>query len=1225
MTQRQGNPSEQDERAAKGDGETLNELIAQLEALTTRIEAMGGGGVDAIVGQSGSIYLGHAARSHFVQQANLLRPIFRSAATGMVLLDPQKAIVSANPAFCEMLRAPEDKVAGLAFLDLIMEAPGSEADPFAELNATRTTSRIFEALLRGLNGRFIATRISASADRDGDGEVLGYVAIVENITPQKLAEAERSRIAQLERAARQEAAIKGIQFNTLFEALPGLYFVCTSDLVVVGASDAFVEAIGVERGDFVGRELFDALPPEPFGYSPATAALLRTSLEKVRATGRPDPMPLQQRVIPGAAGEDGDTRYWEPLNSPVFGIGGKVEFIIHRADDITDTRRREEALERSVRAVSQSEERFRQLANALPQKVWVADAGGGLQFASHRLVNFIGEPNVLEHEQLFDGVVHPEEAEGFALLWSESLATGIPFATDFRMRRGSDGMYRWQHATAVPIRNEAGGVVEWYGTLNDVHDLKIAEANARRLAQQLDGTLRSITDGVITWDRAWRYTFVNAEAERLVRRNQDELLGHCLWDEFPELIGTELDYNFRRAVDEMASRRFTYASPVMRKWVTVSIFPFADGVTVIFRDVERERVREQRLRLLEAAVSQLNDIVLITEAYPLDPPGPRIVFLNEAFQANTGYTMAEAIGSTPRLLQGPGTNRAETRRIREALVRREPVRAELLNYKKGGDPFWLELDILPLFDTSGDVTHFVSVMRDVTSRKRQQSLMTWQAEMLDKSADAIIVRDTANVVTYWNRTAERVYGFSAEEAIGRHISDLIDHNPVALRAAMRETIETGHWVGRMDKYRKDGSVLTVQANWSLIPASDERDAAILTINTDISEKVRLEQQIAQSARLDSLGKLTGGIAHDLNNLLTIMVGSTDLLLKKAVDRPDLMTLLTMSRSAAERGSDLVQRLLSFARRQPLDPRPTDVNTLITNFEPLLRRAIGENIEVEIVMPGEVWLAEVDPGQLENAILNLCINARDAMQPDGGHLTIETSNVVLDEDYVNRTVEVEAGDYVLVSVTDTGHGMDAATLDRVFEPFFTTKSAGSSSGLGLSMVYGFVKQSGGHIAVYSEEGQGTSVRLFLPRSVSTSDPIDEPTRRGEIVGGDEVVLLVEDDDMVRDHATDLLKGLGYTVIAAESGPSAMIMLRDHPEVELLFTDVVMPGGMNGKQLAEAAREMRPDLPVLYTSGYTDHTIIAHGRLEPGVVLLSKPYRLADLASKLRQALEDGGTP
>ncbi|MGH6642700.1 MAG: ATP-binding protein [Bradyrhizobium sp.] len=379
-----------------------------------------------------------------------------------------------------------------------------------------------------------------------------------------------------------------------------------------------------------------------------------------------------------------------------------------------------------------------------------------------------------------------------------------------------------------------------------------------------------------------------------------------------------------------------------------------------------------------------------------------------------------------------------------------------------------------------------------------------------------------------------------------------------------------------------------------------------------------ESQVRQAQKMEAVGQLTGGVAHDFNNILTVITGTIEILTDAVKDRPQLASIARMIDDAASRGADLTQHLLAFARRQPLQPRSVDVNGLMLDSARLLKPTLGEHIDIEPVLARQVAPALIDPSQLSTAILNLALNARDAM-PNGGKLTLETRNVVLDENYARANSEVTAGNYVMIAVSDTGEGMPPELLDKVFEPFFTTKEVGKGSGLGLSMVYGFVKQSNGHIKIYSEVGHGTTVKLYLPQATGIAPASTPIENRGEPERGGESILVVEDDPLVRQYVLTQIQSLGYATLSASSGAEALAVIDSGKPIDLLFTDVIMPGNMNGRELAEAATKRRPEIKVLFTSGYTENAIIHHGRLDPGVLLLAKPYRRSDLAALIRTAL------
>ncbi len=417
-------------------------------------------------------------------------------------------------------------------------------------------------------------------------------------------------------------------------------------------------------------------------------------------------------------------------------------------------------------------------------------------------------------------------------------------------------------------------------------------------------------------------------------------------------------------------------------------------------------------------------------------------------------------------------------------------------------------------------------------------------------------------------------------------------------------------------------------------ASEEANARLHELNEtlearvaeELAERMKAEDALRQAQKMEAVGQLTGGVAHDFNNLLTVILGGLETISRQLAADPSpeavkrIERAVRMATHGAERAATLTARLLAFARRQPLDPRPVDIARLVTGLADLLQRTLGEVVVLETVSGAGMWLANVDVGELENALVNLAVNARDAM-PSGGRLTIETSNAYLDDSYVLAIPEpLAAGQYVLLAVTDTGLGMDQETLDKVFEPFFTTKEAGKGTGLGLSQVYGFVRQTGGHIRLYSEPGVGTTVKIYLPRlhgAVAATETLPEPVN---VDGGSETILVVEDHDDLRAYSAGVLRELGYTVLEAANGRVALDQLQSANDVALLFTDVVMPAGLDGRQLADEAVRRRPGIKVLFTTGYSRNAIVHNGQLDPGVNLISKPFTFRELALKVRTLLD-----
>ncbi|MEN3347736.1 MAG: hypothetical protein V7632_1371 [Bradyrhizobium sp.] len=389
------------------------------------------------------------------------------------------------------------------------------------------------------------------------------------------------------------------------------------------------------------------------------------------------------------------------------------------------------------------------------------------------------------------------------------------------------------------------------------------------------------------------------------------------------------------------------------------------------------------------------------------------------------------------------------------------------------------------------------------------------------------------------------------------------------------------------------------------------------------EQLETEQKLRQVQKMEAVGHLTGGIAHDFNNILTVITGLIDILAEAVEHDAALSSVTKMISDAASRGAEVTKHLLAFSRQQPLQPREADLNTLVQDTARLLRPSLGEQIEIDTSLEPDAWPAFIDPNHMSTALLNLAVNARDAM-PDGGKLMLETSNVILDETYAAANPDVRAGEYVMVAVSDTGAGIPETIREKVFEPFFTTKDTGKGTGLGLSMVYGFIKQSDGHLKIYSEEGHGTTIKLYLPRSSGDMEEV-EPPAAVDARGGHEAILVVEDDPLVRNYVSAQLEQLGYRTMVTANGPEALAAIDKGFVCDVLFTDVIMSGGMNGRQVADAVLAKLPSVRVLFTSGYTEDAIFHHGRLDPDVTLLAKPYRKSDLARMIRQVLTQSPAP
>ncbi|MGF7154712.1 PAS domain S-box protein [Novosphingobium gossypii] len=641
------------------------------------------------------------------------------------------------------------------------------------------------------------------------------------------------------------------------------------------------------------------------------------------------------------------------------------------------------------------------------------------------------------------------------------------------------------------------------------------------------------------------------------------------------------------------------------------------------------RSSEQRYRaLFEAIDAGFCVIEVIFEgSVPIDY---RFLEVNKAFEAQTG--LVDAAGKRMREL-APAHEQHWFDIYGRVAATGAPIRFENEAAALG---FWYDVHAFRVGDPAE--RRVAILFNDISDRRRAEIAL----RELNDSLEAQVEARTAELNLMWNVSPDllleidfdgvfrrvnpawtALLGYAPDELVGRHVNDFVlpQHHDDTVEAY--ETAAEGSKTQVVNRYRhKDGSARSVA--WVAAPAGDITYAIGRDITAEVEQREclsQMEDQLRQAQKMEAVGQLTGGIAHDFNNMLAVTIGSLDLL-KRRIGSDDARAerYIHAATEGARRAANLTQRLLAFSRQQPLRPEAININRLVAGMSDLLRHSLGGDIRLETVLAGGLWRTHADPNQLENVILNLAINGRDAM-PEGGRVTIETQNAHLDERYVAQHFGIVAGQYVLVAITDTGTGMQADVIARAFDPFFTTKEVGKGTGLGLSQVYGFVKQSGGHVKVYSEPGQGTTIKVYLPRLIGdvgeeecADDTVDLPLGEKQ-----ELILVVEDEPAVRQFSVDALTELGYRVVSAESASAALRLIDAHPDIALLFTDVVMPE-VNGAKLAAEVRRRRPDLPVLFTTGYTRNAVVHNGVLDPGVQLIGKPFTIEELAARVREVLD-----
>jgi PAS domain S-box-containing protein len=844
----------------------------------------------------------------------------------------------------------------------------------------------------------------------------------------------------------------------------------------------------------------------------------------------------------------------------------------------------------------------------MPNHLWTARPDGSVDWVNERARAYFGLPDLRTNSDEWLETIHPDDRARAGLAYTTAISTGTAYETEFRARR-HDGAWRWFLARAMPVRDADGTIVRWVGTNTDIHDRKLAEEASTR---DRDRFWQFSQDLLVVCDFAGTITAVNPAVTRILGWEEAEFAGHdILTFIHPEDVArsrAQLGCLIEGQTMTDFENRFRTKKAGYRviAWTGV---PEAGRIHSIGRDMtgeyaaRRERERSWTLSPTLKVIATLSG---------------RTVAVNPAWTRLLGWTEAESVGRHVNEFLAPEGLDQGRRGLKQLAQGQTMVDYETVSLSRSGERHLISWTTMP---EDGLLYAFG---RDVTAERQAAAALAASRAERDRiwntTNDLMAVAGQDGYLKSCNPAWGRLLGYDDATLLERPFLELVAEADRPRVVAAMARLAQGEGLTEFEDrlVRADGQSLLIA--WNCEPMGD----TFYVVGRNVTEQRRVEEALRQSQKMEAVGQLTGGIAHDFNNLLQGITGSLDLLEKRLAQGrlSDLNRFITGAMTAANRAAALTHRLLAFSRRQPLDPKPVLANPLIASMEDLLRRTMGEHIELDLVFAPDLRPTLCDPNQLENAVLNLAINGRDAM-PHGGTLTIETRNCDLDEASSFWSGDMQAGAYVCIGVTDTGIGMSQETIDKAFEPFFTTKPIGQGTGLGLSMIYGFVRQSQGHIKIASALGRGTSVTLFLPRCNGdlAAEEAADPASVALPVGEGETVLVIEDEPIVRSLIVEVVADLGFTALEAADGPSGLEVLQSRQRIDLLISDVGLPG-LNGRQVADAARLLRPGLKVIFMTGYAETAASAEGFLEPGMALITKPFAMADLAEKIRATIEEG---
>jgi PAS domain S-box-containing protein len=1020
----------------------------------------------------------------------------------------------------------------------------------------------------------------------------------------QLEEVNRALLAEVAERRQTEHALLDSEerYRSLFHAIADPLFVYDREtLRYLAVNDAAVQKYGYSRDEFMRMTIEDVRPPED-------VASLR---EMLASSG----VMLEHRGVWRHRIKDGSVIDVE-ISAHGLHYGDRPACVI-QARDVTEQRR-------IAAGVAQSTALLRIAGRIARIGGWSLDLQARRVSWSDEVCAIHDEP--VGHEPTLDqGITYypPESRQMVRDIVGACAAEGTPFDFECELITAR-GRRIWVRSTGEAVRDAHGRIVSIQGAFQDITDRKRAEDEQRALADRLTTTFESITDGFHTLDRDWHITYINAEGERMVGRSREALVGTSIWEAFPETKGSTFEHKYRQAVEEHVTVDFTEFFAPLDRWFAIRAYPSEHGLAVYFRDVTASRQAEHALRLSEERFRLLSKATsdVVWEWNPIT----NALVWNEGVTTLFGYGADEIEPTSEfiRQLMHPDDRDAVAVVIDQALASgAESWSVEYrIRRRDGGYTSVLDSGYI-IRDDEGRPVRMLGGMKDLSERRQFEESLLLRNRAIQAASQGIIVTDPHqpdNPIVFANLGFERLTGYGSDDVLGRNCRFLQgpDTDPDTVREIREAVAAARRCAVEILNYREDGT--TFWNELSISPVLDATGALthFVGVQTDVTQRRRLEDQYRQAQKMEAVGRLAGGVAHDFNNLLTVISGYSELLLARPHMDASTRDSVVAIRTAGEQAASLTRQLLGFSRKSLVQPTVLDLNAVVSQTTSLLRRLIGEDIELTTVLDPQLATVKMDPGQLDQVLMNLAVNARDAM-PSGGTLTVETSNVPAGRPHGEARVDCAAGPHVLLAVTDNGCGMTPEVMARIFEPFYTTKAVGRGTGLGLATVFGIVEQGGGCIHVSSEPDHGTTFNIYLP-AVAEPSAVETGADVPPGVEGTETILLVEDEDALRTLTSLSLRMHGYQVLTATDGGDALRVMASHDgPLHLVLTDVVMPK-VSGPALAQQLKAAAPGLKVLFMSGYTDDAVLRHGLIEAEMAFIQKPFTPLSLATKVRQVLD-----